>query len=195
MSPPINLKFPLIIILITSALISLINAQDEEEPSWTISQLIPEGYDRQKPPRDENNQPISVSISLKIMQLISVNEAEQSFTIDVLYHQKWPDKRLVFPPKGSFSPNETIPLEMSWKSKIWTPEVFVINSLAPSVIQPTPLYLEIDANYSLITVTSRQIMKLRCAMDLFHFPQDTQLCDVEFALRELIRILFNLLIR
>lgn len=158
------------------------SSQDATPPhDWTFSEFIPETYDRTQPPLHPDLRPINVSITMRIMHITGVKESEQSFTIDLMYTQKWPDHRLKFPPIS----NETIPMDMVWKSKLWTPDVYVTNSLEPPMLRMPPLFLEIEANTSQLILTSRQVVKLRCIMDLFRFPADTQTCSVEFTLRKI----------
>lgn len=147
---------------------------------WTFSEFIPETYDRTQSPLHPDHHPINVSISMKIMQILSVRESEQSLTIDLMYTQRWPDHRLKFPPIS----NETIPMDLTWKDKLWIPVVYLANSVEPPMLRIAPLFLEIEANTSQLILTTRQVVKLRCLMDLFRFPADTQTCSVEFTLRK-----------
>lgn len=146
------------------------------EHTWTYSDFIPETYDRTQPP---DREAINVSIAVRVTQLLVVNEAEQSYTIDIHYTQKWPDHRLKYPPH-----NTTIPLSVDWKTRLWMPSVFLTNSLTPNMLQMAPLFLEIEANTSRLISTTRQVVKLRCLMDLGSFPMDTQTCPIEFTLRK-----------
>ena len=52
----------------------------------------------------------------------------------------------------------------------------------PSIVQIQPLFLEIDSRSQQLSMTSRQVVKLRCLMDLTQFPFDTQQCNIEFSL-------------
>ena len=145
---------------------------------WQFNNLIPSTYDKLQPPNKISDGPVKVEISFKIAQLIAVNEAEQSFTIDILVLTKWHDKRLNYPPVC----NVSHALDISWKDKLWIPEVYLVNGLSPSVIKITPLFFEVDALTSHITLVTRQVIKLRCHMDLFRFPQDAQNCNIDMAI-------------
>ena len=164
-------------VFLTTTAGSLLAVPMVTEHSWTYSDFIPETYDRTQPPMDR--EAINVSISVKVTQLLVVNEAEQSYTIDIHYTQKWPDHRLKYPPH-----NATIPLSVDWKSRLWMPSVFLTNSMNPNMLQMAPLFLEIEANTSRLVSTTRQVVKLRCLMDLRSFPMDTQTCPIEFTLRK-----------
>lgn len=161
-------------------------AAQVHDPDWTFSEFIPETYDK-TPPIHANHQPINVSVVVKVEQLIAVNEGEQSFTIDLTYIQKWPDHRLKFPPLS----NKSIPMDMSLMSKLWIPSVYMTNSLNPNMLQLTPLFLEIDANSSQIILTARQVVKLKCLMNLWRFPMDSQTCPIEFTLCKCERKVFT----
>ncbi|KAI1296501.1 Glycine receptor subunit alpha-2 [Halotydeus destructor] len=164
--------FQLLFVLLTIRTISAI------EDEWSPVQLIPVDYDRTKAPPVGTSGPLNISLSVSIIQLMGINEAEQSMTIDIMYHQRWTDRRLFFPRHN----HEVISLDMSLRAKLWMPDVYVINSLSPGVVQLVPLYMELESNTSQLVITSRQTVKLRCPMDLFNFPQDTQKCDIELSL-------------
>ena len=166
--------FPVIFILS-----HVITKTSTQEATWTFSEFIPETYDRSHPPVDNNHpSPINVTINVIIDQLIAVNEAEQSYTIDLVYTQKWPDHRLKFPPVS----NKSIPMDTNWLNRLWMPSVYITNSLNPNMLQLTPLFLEIQSNTSQILMTVRQVVKLKCLMNLFRFPMDSQTCPMEFTL-------------
>lgn len=163
-----------ILVLVTAVGCYSIPQSTNEHP-WTYSDFIPETYDRTQPPMERES--INVSIAVKVTQLLVVNEAEQSYTIDIHYTQKWPDHRLKYPPH-----NTTMPLSVDWKARLWMPTVFLTNSMNPNMLQMAPLFLEIEANTSRLVSTTRQVVKLRCLMDLGSFPMDTQTCPIEFTL-------------
>lgn len=152
--------------------------RSDQVTEWQFNNLVPTSYDKLQPPNKLNDGPVRVSISFKIAQLIAVNEAEQSFTLDILLSTKWHDKRLNYPPACNVSHS----LDISWKDKLWVPEVYLVNGLSPSVIKITPLFFEIDALTSHIILVTRQVIKLRCHMDLFRFPQDAQNCNIDMAI-------------
>ena len=152
--------------------------------NWTFSQLIPADYDKSQPPIETSPDgkliPLSVSITVNVSQLITVNSAEQSYTVDLTYSQRWKDDRLHLPQKNSGV--KTIPLGTKWRDQLWIPEIFLANSIQPIMMIMTPLFMEIDMENESLISTSRQVVKLRCAMNLFHFPLDEQVCPIEFTL-------------
>ncbi|XP_074598784.1 glycine receptor subunit alpha-2-like [Brevipalpus obovatus] len=151
----------------------LVGQPDNE---WSLDQLIPSNYRKLVPPRI-NGDPTKINISLSINQLISANEAEQSLTFDLLYEQSWLDQRIEIP-KGF----EAITLDSSWKNRLWVPNLYFINSLhsTPIDIKSQSLFLEVSER-SQFVLSTRLIVKLGCHMNLFRFPQDTQICSIDLA--------------
>lgn len=94
--------------------------------------------------------------------------------IDVLFSEQWQDPRLVFP---SFETDKTIVLDPAAKNKLWIPDIYFANALQGSVLNvPVPVtFIELRNNTTLIMVF-RITTKLNCDMNLFNFPQDTQVC-------------------
>lgn len=157
---------------------SSVYCTSDQVMEWQFTNFTPFNYDKLKNPNKVNEGPVKVSIGFKVAQVIAVTEAEQSFTIDILVTTKWHDKRLNYPPAC----NVSHPLDISWKDKLWIPEVYIVNGMSPSVIRIAPLFFEIDALTSHIILVTRQVVKLRCHMDLFRFPQDSQDCNIDIAL-------------
>lgn len=97
--------------------------------------------------------------------------------MDLLYWQTWHDPRLSAP-QGVGS----LTLDASWKDKLWVPNLYLSNSVQtkPMDMKSSSLYLEMDERGK-FTMSTRIIVKLGCQMDLFSFPQDTQLCNIDLA--------------
>ncbi|XP_015786003.1 glycine receptor subunit alphaZ1 isoform X2 [Tetranychus urticae] len=152
---------------------------------WSFDQLIPKNYKKMRPPQ-VNGEAAQVNITLALKQLIAANEAEQvkyqyeyikSITMDLFFYQRWVDHRIRLP-----QDLDSITLDSSWKSKLWIPNLHFVNSLSntPVDLLSNPLYIEL-ANGSHFTMATRVIVKLTCHMDLFNFPQDTQICNIDLA--------------
>ena len=180
----VNIMLPrkLVYFIIIYYQIFLATASEVESDHWSLSDFIPKGYDRSHAPYPKNGKPVEVLITVNIDQLLSMNEADQSFMIDITYTQSWHDPRLHFPPTVG-SRNETItPLSLTFLNKLWIPSVFLTNSLKPNLVQLTPRFLDIDTIGSVVVLTAKQVVKLKCIMNLFRFPMDSQICPIEFTL-------------
>jgi glycine receptor alpha-2/glycine receptor alpha-3 len=153
-------------------------------PNWSFEELIPAEYDKSQPPiitkPSGQLQPVVILITVNVTQLTRVDASEQTFTVDIVYSQRWRDHRLNLPPPGSGV--KTIPLGPAIRKKLWIPDVFVGNSVKPIMLIMTPLFMEIDMDTRSLIATSRQVVELRCPMDLYHFPLDEQICPIEFTL-------------
>ncbi|XP_053213116.1 glycine receptor subunit alpha-2-like isoform X2 [Panonychus citri] len=177
--------------LIICTIINLINLISPEEiissvsEDWSFDQLIPKNYKRMRPPKI-NGEPAKVNLTLVLKQLIAANEAEQvnieydfikSITMDLFFYQRWIDQRIKLP--NDF---DSITLDSSWKNKLWIPNLHFVNSLSntPVDLITNPLFIELS-NGSHFSMATRVIVKLTCHMDLFNFPQDTQICNVDLA--------------
>ena len=152
--------------------------------NWTFADMIPKGYDRSVPPFESDGEgrvrPLEVTITVQVTQLTKVNAAEQSFTVDMVYSQRWHDHQLNLPPRGSEV--TTIPLGQQWRKRLWVPDVFLANSIRPAMPTMDPLFMDIDVESQTLVSTTRQVATLTCNMNLFHFPLDEQVCPIEFTL-------------
>ena len=114
---------------------------------------------------------ISVNVSL-----VSISSPDQSLTIELTLRQRWP----FLLAKNSSSRTPVFFSDLS--ANVWIPDVFVGNTVHPRMMRLKPLFLEQDEESSLLVSFSRQIVTIRCAMDLFNYPLDHQICPIEFTL-------------
>ncbi|XP_074604697.1 glutamate-gated chloride channel alpha-like [Brevipalpus obovatus] len=142
----------------------------------SLDSIIPVGYNRYEPPHHRGS-PVNVSIKIFVVRILNVDEVEQSFTVDMLYHQFWKDHRLNLSLPDAF---ESTVLDSSWQSKLWIPDTYFSNALSGSIltlIRPI-MYLEIT-NSTELSMFSRLSVKFTCDMNLFAYPQDIQECYID----------------
>ncbi|RWS09755.1 Glycine receptor subunit alphaZ1-like protein [Dinothrombium tinctorium] len=146
----------------------------KETDGWSPDKLVPNGYKPSKPP----STPVNVEVSVVVHQVLGVNEFEQSFTIEATIEQIWFDPRLQLPDYKSDENLVTLP--DTFKSKLWTPDHFFMNTMqgVNKEVQTVPLHFDL-LKTSEILMSTRVILKLSCVMDLFDFPQDSQECYID----------------
>lgn len=120
---------------------------------------------------------------LSIVFILSIS-LTQSFTVDVVYKLTWNDYRLRLPTSDNEFP---LILDISWKSKVWVPDVYFENALKTSVLHGfSPItFLEVDKENN-VSLMARLTVKLNCDMELFAYPHDTQECFFDSTSRKYI---------
>jgi len=78
----VNLLIAISLIVASVNLISIVNCGNHTLPDfWNIRDLVPVGYARLVPPRDDFNvddhSPVVVTLSVYVLSLLKVNEPEQ----------------------------------------------------------------------------------------------------------------------
>ena len=146
--------------------------------------MVPKNYNLLRSPQRNESEPLEVKLFVKVLSILQVSEAEQSYTIDIIYRLSWIDYRL----RLSSNYVESLPLvlDMSWNKKIWVPDVYIRNSLKLTTLDGTmaPLtYLEVDEG-NRVSHTARMTIKMICDMHLFAYPHDTQSCFLDSKSRE-----------
>lgn len=115
-------------------------------------------------PSTENG-PINVFISLYVMDVESINNKKQSFTLDVIIKYEWKDERIKNV-EGSFPLNS-----------VWHPNVQLYNLRDVETRFPKFVSIQKDGT---ITYTQRYYATLRSHLDFRNFPYDTQTLPVTF---------------
>ena len=147
--------------------------------AWTTVDLTSKNYNPLRVPRRNESEPLPVRLYVKILAILEVSETEQSFTCDILYRLSWTDYRLKLP--VYHSDLFPIVLDMSWKEKIWVPDVYIRNALKLTTLDGTiaPVtYLEVEEGNS-VALIARLTVKMICDMQLFAYPHDMQSCHLD----------------
>ncbi|CAG0880602.1 unnamed protein product [Darwinula stevensoni] len=100
-------------------LLSLLNPGEAQ----TAASIIPQGYDKSRPP----SKPVNVEIGVYKSQVTDIDAANQKATVEVTLRAYWDDPRL----KNSGSDFRTSDEETI--ARIWQPDLFFVAALATSV--------------------------------------------------------------
>lgn len=146
---------------------------------WVSRDLRPPNYKRNKPPFINDTNPVQVFLKLEIVSILDVSEFDQSFTVDVDYRLRWKDHRLTWPE----SSHDNMPriLDMSWKTKLWIPDIYFKNALQTKQVHGavTPItHIEVNSKRE-VSLNTRLQVQLICDMELFAYPHDRQVCFLD----------------
>ncbi|XP_015928729.3 glycine receptor subunit alpha-2-like isoform X2 [Parasteatoda tepidariorum] len=123
--------------------------------------------------------PVEVFVTVKNINIRSVDENDMSFTVSLDLWQNWLDMRLTYP---HWSEKKYQILDTEWRKKIWNPNLYFVNAIdgkINNIITPSSFYWLSDQNQ--IFFSCRALVKLICDMDLHHFPHDVQTCGMQMA--------------
>lgn len=157
------------------------------EGAWTTADITPKNYNPSRAPQINESEPLEVRLYLKVLAILHISEAEQSFTVDMVYRLSWTDYRLKLP--GYHVHLYPIVLDMSWKKSIWVPDVYIRNALKLTTLDGTiaPVtHLEVTADNN-VALIARLTVKMICDMQLFAYPHDMQHCYVDSKSRKFSR--------
>ncbi|XP_061163866.1 glycine receptor subunit alpha-2-like [Saccostrea echinata] len=133
------------------------------------------GYDPLIAPNYEDDFPTNISVQLIIKNIHSLDELRMDFSVDIIFRQRWTDKRLVFNNTNINS------LELSQKmiEKIWVPDSFFPKEKSATIHQVTvPNQLLHIYKNGTVFYSMRIEMTLSCAMALQNYPLDRQVCPI-----------------
>ena len=99
------------------------------------------------------------------------------FTVDFYFRQKWKDPRLQFQGPKRVS---TLSVTSEFLKKIWVPDTFFVNEKQSHFHHATTSneFLRISQTGDILR-SIRMTVTASCAMNLRHFPMDSQLCNIE----------------
>lgn len=155
----------------------------ENRSSSTISDLdlldsVLRDYDRRALPTSHIGNATIVSCEMYIRSFGSINPATMDYEVDLYLRQRWIDERLQVP-KFSKALDLNDP---SLVQRIWKPEVFFANAKYADfqyVTVPNVL-IRINPGGELLYML-RLKLRFSCMMDLYPYPMDSQVCNIELA--------------
>ena len=128
--------------------------------------------------------PCQVSTIIKIKQLLSVNEADETITIFIEFQSNWIDERV-----GIRRSPENIEQNVTWYpqdslNRVWTPKIYFLNAINIKKLNTFGDHLTRSSSYlypiNKFIYNELMIIKLSCSMDFKRFPLDIQTCFFNF---------------
>ena len=156
------------------------NVNSEKTESKLIKHLL-NGYDMNSRPVENVGEAVNVTIGLAAYQLIEINEKLQYIKLSAWVYQQWKDSSLIWNPQD-YNNIEDVNLSPEY---FWKPDIVLINNLNEDVAsyggsldtQRTRMIIHHDGK---IKWNGPIILKVRCQIDVKHFPFDTQTCSFLF---------------
>lgn len=119
----------------------------------------------------ETGEATVIHVSLYVIDIASIDDAGQEFSLDMFVNVAWRDSRLGLPADKRSGESRTLPL-----SEVWSPRALIVNDrgISPQL----PMIVEVD---DLGNVQYRQRLSGELAVDfeLHEFPFDTQRLPID----------------
>ena len=133
---------------------------------------LPLDYDKSTKPAELTK----IFISVKPIQLISIDEKNEIMASSLDAKLWWSDSRLAW----NLTNNST--RKNIQAKSIWLPDLFVINTAeANGFVGFTDQHLAIVNNNGMVYLTLKiGILRTRCNLDFYYFPFDKQTCSIRF---------------
>uniref|UniRef100_A0A0K0FJJ0 Acetylcholine receptor subunit alpha-type deg-3 n=1 Tax=Strongyloides venezuelensis TaxID=75913 RepID=A0A0K0FJJ0_STRVS len=141
-----------------------------------------ETYDKKSKPTWNNDDPVNVTFSMDLYQILELNEPQQYILLNAWIIESWYDEFLFWNPSAYDNISEIrLPHE-----NIWLPDTTLYNSLVMKDDDTRRLL-----NAKLTTIPEKKavhiqllyptIYKFSCLLNLKYFPFDTQVCTMVFS--------------
>lgn len=132
---------------------------------------VPRALTRTRP--DPGGEPIAIEVGIFLIDVIEVNEVDESFDVDFTLSLSWRDPRLSAAERGSSLEDCRLTL-----SEIWHPQVDLINQRGLALAQKIDVDIADDGT---VRFSQRLTGKLSSPLDLRDFPFDSQKLRVRLA--------------
>ena len=128
--------------------------------------------------------PCQVNTTIKIKQLLSVNEADETITVFVEYQSSWTDDRVgIRRSPENIEQNVTL-YPQDNLDRVWTPKIYFLNAISIKKLRTFGDHLTRSSSYiypkGLFIYNELMIIKLSCSMNFKRFPIDIQTCFFNF---------------
>ncbi|ESO83382.1 hypothetical protein LOTGIDRAFT_53634, partial [Lottia gigantea] len=133
------------------------------------------------PPEFNSDKSTNIEVLLYVDSIDSINEARMDFTVSILLHLQWTDKRLVpFNVHKLFGNLTFLEIDSTNSKRIWVPDIFFPNEKKASFhdVMMANQMMRLYPSGKIVYI-SRLSMTLSCPMNLRNYPFDKQRCSVE----------------
>ncbi|XP_060585218.1 acetylcholine receptor subunit alpha-like 1 isoform X3 [Ruditapes philippinarum] len=139
-----------------------------------LLQNIFRNYDKRILPQINDSIPVSLSIGIRLIDLVDLFEHEEIMETSVYIEQLWTDFRLSWDPSRY---NRIHVINVPVK-ELWQPDISLFNNA--EVQLETMDTLAIVFNNGQVFYSPKARIRTRCTMDMMKFPYDEQTCSIKF---------------
>ncbi|GLG98292.1 Glutamate-gated chloride channel [Gryllus bimaculatus] len=120
-----------------------------------------------------------VSLRLRVMDILAVNEYDSELLLDLLLHRYWREPRIRF--TGQAQPGRQYPVDSLDRDKFWTPDLYVLGmrEFRPMAGSMGLDHLVLRHDQS-VEQLLRATLSMRCQFNFRLFPLDSQECKMDF---------------
>ncbi|CAB3397017.1 unnamed protein product [Caenorhabditis bovis] len=160
---------------------AIAKAQRTEPIQYELANDILSRYQKNLIPKIRKNQPINVTFSLQLYQIIQVNEPQQFLLLNSWVVEKWTDQMLGWNPEDFENETEILVRH----DDIWLPDTTLYNSLemdetATRKLMHVKLTSRGKHEGAIVELLYPTIYKISCQLNLRYFPFDMQKCRLTF---------------
>ncbi len=132
---------------------------------------VPKTLERVRP--DAGGAPVPVEIGVMLIDVVGVDEPQESFTVDFLLSMSWRDPRLSAAERGASMEDCVLGL-----ADVWDPDVHPVNQRGVTRERARDVDIAADGT---VWFTERILGELSAELDLQDFPFDTQELTIKLA--------------
>ncbi|KAJ8026588.1 Neuronal acetylcholine receptor subunit alpha-10 [Holothuria leucospilota] len=140
--------------------------------------LNQDNYTSRDRPVLDYNRTVYVNLQMQLYSMLDLNERDEIITTASWMTLSWRDERMVWDPAAF----EGINLVVMHVDEIWTPKIFLSNSLTRDsleVISPDRGSILLTSD-GIVYLGAPVLQSTQCPLDVRYFPFDTQICPFTF---------------
>lgn len=148
-------------------------------PITSIVQQVLANYKSHESPDENNPDPTTVTVSVHILAVASINVVHMEYTVDLYLRQQWIDPRLAWEHVPHLAHYTDYVLLTAHKKQLWLPDLFFRNGkrgYRHEMSVPNDL-IRVHPNGSVL-YSQKITMIFSCSMYLHLYPMDHQECQM-----------------
>jgi len=158
-----------------------INTASSSLPARKLVRNILRDYEPLVRPVVHENEHLTITLGLELLQLLEVNEKSQTLKLAAFFRQQWTDVNLGWN-STEYANITVIRLPIS---KIWHPDIYLYNNAdadsSGSIAPPGSLLNAFISDSGFVHFVPKLIVTSSCRMDVTWFPFDMQTCVLTIA--------------
>ena len=130
-------------------------------------------------PKTKKNKPVKISVALRLLDIIEVDEKGGSWTVRAFLYAHWKDSRLRFKPAnydGARRVNFFGESALAQLKRIWHPQLTIVNHISERVAENLEIFINRNGK---IEYKEMFNVKIRTNFDFRKFPFDEQIATIE----------------
>ncbi|KAK7794554.1 hypothetical protein R5R35_009673 [Gryllus longicercus] len=141
--------------------------------------VVPENYVKEIRPPSPKGQPVTVDVSIYVVDINSINVEDMDFRIDMFVRQRWAEPRLRMPNDIFEEGDDSVTLPSEFVDNLWQPDPYILNAKVSEIAKLQHKFLSVTLfKNKTVRYAARMHAIIACQMEFQLYPMDIQVCPM-----------------